>query len=200
MVFDYVMPMPTSEDTPTFSYGSSRDSAYYTHSAPRDIPRTSRSNGFVAPSDLYSPAIAPPQRYSGRENYENNPRSSSTAYITPPGDYPRNSQVYTDRSSEERASPPKFEIKTISPTTSKRYYCEVPNCKDQYGKQSSAGRKADLKRHMGSVHGKPFIDCEYPKCPRKGEDGFCRDDHYKEHLRGYHGKPIPKADRTKRSP
>lgn len=81
---------------------------------------------------------------------------------------------------------------------SRRFYCELPGCVDENGKQRSAGRKADLKRHMDTVHGKPTIDCEYKKCTRRGEDGFRRDDHYKEHLRGYHNAPIPKADRTRR--
>jgi len=45
-----------------------------------------------------------------------------------------------------------------------------------------------MKRHMQSVHGDPHIDCEYRKCDRKGDYGFRRMDHYREHLRGYHNE------------
>ena len=89
-------------------------------------------------------------------------------------------------------------VPSTASRSQQRFYCDFENCVDERGKRKSVGRKADLKRHVKSVHGKPHIDCEYKKCWRRGEDGFCREDHYREHLRGYHGRQdVAKSDRRR---
>lgn len=94
---------------------------------------------------------------------------------------------------------PNIEITHKTVKSSPRYQCDLENCIDpDSGKRKSVGRKADLKRHMRSVHGRPTIDCKYPKCWRRGEDGFRREDHYIGHLRGYHLEQVP-ALSTKRA-
>lgn len=50
-----------------------------------------------------------------------------------------------------------------------------------------------MKRHMQTVHRDPHIDCEYRKCDRRGDYGFRRMDHYREHLRGYHNQKSESA-------
>jgi len=69
-----------------------------------------------------------------------------------------------------------------------RYLCMVPGC------ESSFSRSADLNRHYNSVHfpQNSRIDCPKHRCSRKGENGFPRHDHLKEHLRQYHGEGVPK--------
>ncbi|KAK5321008.1 hypothetical protein LTR70_004253 [Exophiala xenobiotica] len=81
----------------------------------------------------------------------------------------------------------------IQAPKSQRYYCEHPDCVDEKNNPRSVGRKADLKRHMQTVHGDPHIDCEYRRCDRRGDHGFRRVDHYREHLRGYHNQKSESA-------
>jgi len=57
-------------------------------------------------------------------------------------------------------------------------------------------RMADLARHRKSIHEKQYIDCPKRLCSRKGINGFTRNDHLVEHLRGYHGESISKRLNT----
>jgi hypothetical protein len=68
------------------------------------------------------------------------------------------------------------------------FACLTPSC------NSTFTRKADLERHITTVHilDAPRFDCPMYRCHRTGEDGFTREDHLKEHLRNYHNKDIPK--------
>lgn len=92
------------------------------------------------------------------------------------------------------------EVRTQPARSSTRYYCEFEGCRDPTtGKRRSLSRRADLRRHVLSMHGGPTIDCEYKKCIRKGDDGFCREDHYREHLRGYHCQELPPRKTTRRN-
>jgi hypothetical protein len=77
--------------------------------------------------------------------------------------------------------------------SNKQQFCPHPDCLDATGRPMRYfSRKADVTRHHNSTHEKQFIDCPRPRCNRKGENGFTRMDHLKEHQRGYHGEPIPK--------
>ena len=77
--------------------------------------------------------------------------------------------------------------------SNKQQYCPHPDCLDANGRPTRYfSRKADVARHHISTHEKQFIDCPRPRCNRKGENGFTRMDHLKEHQYGYHGEPIPK--------
>ncbi|CAG7924673.1 unnamed protein product [Penicillium olsonii] len=60
-------------------------------------------------------------------------------------------------------------------------------------------RCADLKRHQSSVHNPVFRNCPIDHCPRKGSNGFPRQDHLVEHLRAYHHMDLPKRNGNKRS-
>jgi hypothetical protein len=71
-----------------------------------------------------------------------------------------------------------------------------PDCLDSHGQPiKQFTRKADLGRHYKTIHEKRFIDCPRRNCSRKGTNGFTREDHRVEHLRGYHGEVIPKRQK-----
>lgn len=73
-----------------------------------------------------------------------------------------------------------------------RYYCLHEDCKDSSGRPNIVfSRKADVLRHSKTVHEKYYRDCPKRYCARKGINGFTRDDHLVEHLRGYHRENIP---------
>jgi len=72
-----------------------------------------------------------------------------------------------------------------------KFYCTDPACASARPVPSFS-RTADLIRHNKSTHNVVFIDCTKPRCERKGANGFTRQDHLTEHLRGYHGADIPK--------
>ncbi|KAK5942815.1 hypothetical protein PMZ80_005381 [Knufia obscura] len=132
---------------------------------------------------------------------QNVPRSAFADGTIAPEVLSRNPAISSRQTPVQRtASGIDFEDRTqIPPSRTTRYYCEVPDCIDENtGLRSSVGRKADLKRHMQSVHDKPHIDCKYKKCDRKGDNGFRRQDHYREHLRGYHSEPSPEASTRRR--
>ena len=80
---------------------------------------------------------------------------------------------------------------SVSYTPSVRYECDLEGCYEKNGRKSTVSRKADLKRHKESVHSSPTIDCLWPRCSRRGSQGFCRKDHRDEHIRGYHGGELP---------
>jgi len=76
----------------------------------------------------------------------------------------------------------------------KVFYCLHEDCADEDGRHTrSFSRQADVRRHMASVHTKPHLDCPKPRCNRRGENGFLRQDHLTEHLRQYHREDIPKG-------
>lgn len=76
-----------------------------------------------------------------------------------------------------------------------RYVCMYPRC------ESSFSRSADLSRHYPTVHFPDSVrlNCPKPKCSRKGEQGFTRQDHLNEHLRQYHKEPVAKRRSSKSS-
>ena len=66
-------------------------------------------------------------------------------------------------------------------------YCMHTDCLDLNGRPIRRfTRKADVARHHKSVHDKQYFDCPKRNCSRKGINGFMRQDHLVEHLRGYH--------------
>jgi hypothetical protein len=76
-------------------------------------------------------------------------------------------------------------------------YCMHPDCFDANGRPTKAfSRKVDVVRHHKTNHENTRIDCPRPKCIRKGQNGFTRMDHLREHQRGYHGDHIPKRQNT----
>ncbi|TPX22911.1 hypothetical protein DIZ76_014792 [Coccidioides immitis] len=79
------------------------------------------------------------------------------------------------------------------PRSSPRYICVHPGC------ESSFSRPADLSRHQVSVHFRDgvMLDCPKPRCTRKGDQGFSRQDHLIEHLRQFHCMKL--AKRTSKS-
>ncbi|KAJ9499553.1 hypothetical protein H2202_005136 [Exophiala xenobiotica] len=71
--------------------------------------------------------------------------------------------------------------------------CYHPDCLGEDGQpRKFFSRKADVTRHYKSQHDITWLDCPWPKCLRKGTQGFPRKDHLTEHQRGYHQEPIPK--------
>ncbi|KAK5958050.1 hypothetical protein OHC33_001240 [Knufia fluminis] len=174
----------------------------------QNVPRSAFADGTIAPEVLSrNPAMYYPQ-----DRHERGSRESSSSGNSNEATYAYSSYSYSPGSgrhfsSSSRQTPVQrtasgidFEDRTqIPPSRTTRYYCEVPDCIDENtGLRSSVGRKADLKRHMQSVHDKPHIDCKYKKCDRKGDNGFRRQDHYREHLRGYHSEPSPEASTRRR--
>ncbi|RMZ89974.1 hypothetical protein DV736_g2807, partial [Chaetothyriales sp. CBS 134916] len=80
-------------------------------------------------------------------------------------------------------------------SVAKKHYCQHQDCLDAKGQPTKCfSRPADVQRHLKSQHQPPSIDCPKPRCGRKGENGFTRDDHCKEHLRQYHRDAIPKRN------
>lgn len=80
----------------------------------------------------------------------------------------------------------------------RRYQCNFQGCVDPNQRPSTFTRKTDLKRHLASVHANPSINCKYKNCDRKDENGFRRQDHYVEHLRGYHMEAVEKGRKRQR--
>ena len=71
--------------------------------------------------------------------------------------------------------------------------CLHKDCLDEKGQPKKFfSRKADVTRHIKSRHEIKYINCPKAKCERKGKQGFTRNDHLTEHLRGYHLEEIPK--------
>jgi hypothetical protein len=72
-------------------------------------------------------------------------------------------------------------------------YCLHQDCLDSNGRPiRHFTRKADVARHHKSTYERTFMDCPKHNCRRKGVNGFTRQDHLTEHLRGYHGEDIAK--------
>ncbi|KIW11413.1 hypothetical protein PV08_10713 [Exophiala spinifera] len=76
-----------------------------------------------------------------------------------------------------------------------RLPCPHVECRGDDGKPKRFfSRKADVNRHIKSQHDVTRQDCPWPKCTRKGTQGFARLDHLTEHRRGYHSEDIPKRN------
>ncbi|KAK2739392.1 hypothetical protein FQN55_009465 [Onygenales sp. PD_40] len=134
--------------------------------------------------------------------------SSQPAYYSHPS-----TQTFTDSSyQQQRQRSPSHagqdymmaEQSSMSPSRSSRgaversgsrYVCMYPHC------ESSFSRSADLSRHYPTVHFPDTVrlNCPKPKCSRKGEQGFTRQDHLTEHLRQYHKEPVAKRRSSKSS-
>ncbi|KAJ9655371.1 hypothetical protein H2198_005745 [Neophaeococcomyces mojaviensis] len=221
-VYNYALPIPEEDYHDHHGHSEAHGHSYMIPDQPviRGIPRTAIT---VAPQDVFrgadrhghssmpnastryrdhnnddiewsntnyttSSRQALPRRISNHETM-----SDDYSYVANPAEI---SNEHSPGSSPNEGS---YSI-PFTKSKSKRYYCDFPECVDKNtGKRSSVGRKADLKRHVSTVHGGPTIDCPRPNCWRKGEDGFCRKDHRDEHLRGYHNREVPnKSNRTKR--
>jgi hypothetical protein len=74
-----------------------------------------------------------------------------------------------------------------------RFCCKYKSCVDpKTGTTPSFRRTTDLNRHIKSQHKPTYEDCPWPKCERKGKNGFTRNDHLMTHRRDYHKENIPK--------
>ena len=71
-----------------------------------------------------------------------------------------------------------------------RVICPGPGC------WASFIHKADLGRHIRTVHSTRLLDCPHPQCERKRDKGFARKDHLMEHRRKVHFDVAPGAWRT----
>lgn len=153
----------------------------------------SRDTLTEAPSEVHKeafPADIPVSNYAIDEPTHDSYPSSQRYRL----DYPD----FVDPTIALLANTPVSSYNLVEPTqksysSSQRYYCDYPDCVDPTtGLRSSMSRKADLKRHKISAHGEPYIDCTYTLCNRRGNNGFSRGDHYREHLRSYHGLNMSK--------
>ncbi|KAL1958522.1 hypothetical protein VTO42DRAFT_4386 [Malbranchea cinnamomea] len=164
--------LPTA---PAMSYSSStdsNDSAYTTSASPMpSSPRLIHDYLSMSPSD-YSTTDSYLQQTS-MSNYAPQSYEAASQRTT----LTRSSSRSTRRSAQERSND--------------RYVCLFPMC------TSSFSRPADLSRHQMSVHVRAPIDCPKPRCSRKGENGFTRQDHLTEHLRQYHGEKLEKRSSSR---
>jgi hypothetical protein len=79
-----------------------------------------------------------------------------------------------------------------TPITHTRPHCAHPDCLDASGAVVKFfTRKADASRHRRTQHEDAKFDCPRNRCPRKGANGFTRNDHRNEHLRTMHGVQVP---------
>ena len=76
--------------------------------------------------------------------------------------------------------------RTTSVDTVERHSCRWDGC------TSTFSRKADVARHIKSTHDVKMLDCPKNRCNRVGDNGFARQDHLVEHLRGFHREDLPK--------
>ncbi|KAF1987562.1 hypothetical protein K402DRAFT_315518, partial [Aulographum hederae CBS 113979] len=62
-------------------------------------------------------------------------------------------------------------------------------------------RKADCQRHYDCVHNEQELTlhpCGVKRCARKGDRGFKRKDHLKEHMRSFHSMDVSKRKPARR--
>ncbi|OJD09682.1 hypothetical protein AJ78_08981 [Emergomyces pasteurianus Ep9510] len=173
---------PTSSMAPAMSYSSSTDSNSSTRTA-----SSMASLGSTQQQSAYSITHDPTTSPSFTDPSYQQQRQSSLSYAT--------SQDYV-MATEENASTPHRSSKTAGADRSgSRYVCMYPRC------ESSFSRSADLSRHYPTVHFPESVrlNCPKPKCSRKGELGFTRQDHLNEHLRQYHKEPVAKRRSSKSS-
>ncbi|PGH01455.1 hypothetical protein GX51_05263 [Blastomyces parvus] len=173
-----------------------------------------------------STSIAPAMSYSSSTDSNSSTRTASSMTSTSSGhqqqpayygsQYPTTSAGFTDpiyqqqrQASVNYTASPEYVLVTeetaMTPSRSSRssglersgsrYVCMFPLC------ESSFSRSADLSRHYPTVHFPDSVrlDCPKPRCSRKGEQGFTRQDHLNEHLRQYHKEPVAKRRSSKSS-
>ncbi|PGG97070.1 hypothetical protein AJ79_09343 [Helicocarpus griseus UAMH5409] len=198
------------------------------NSVSRELPITDFANPYLTeamttqyqnPYSQYpASSIAPAMSYSSSTDSNGSTRTASSmssassmqpAYYTHP-----TTPSFTDPNYQQRQSPPSYtgqdyimvtEQSATTPSKSSkgtaversgsRYVCMYPRC------ESSFSRSADLSRHYPTVHFPESVrlDCPKPKCSRKGDQGFTRQDHLNEHLRQYHKEPVAKRRSSKSS-
>lgn len=150
----------------------------------------------------YSQYRDPKQYPNQQQHYQ--PQSSASAYYSSPASASikagaSNSYSSASQDSYEVAPNLNFPNKlTLCHRT--RYHCLYYGCQDD---KREFRRKADLERHVDSLHNRdqqPHIDCLEPKCHRKGQFGFLRKDKMIEHMRDVHKADIPKRSPGKKSP
>ncbi|PGG97331.1 hypothetical protein AJ80_09719 [Polytolypa hystricis UAMH7299] len=167
-----------------------------------------------APTSSCDMPTAPAMRFSSSTDSNSSTRtasstSSSRQYMSQPlSAYPDPSYQSQRQRSSSRASqdyggghaalsqsPPRTMRGENLERSGSRYVCMMSGC------SSSFSRSADLNRHYTTVHfpDPTRLDCPKPRCTRKGNEGFTRQDHLNEHLRQYHGDNIPKRTSSKSS-
>lgn len=81
-------------------------------------------------------------------------------------------------------------LRTIACSFGRRktsFSCPHQECVDEHGEPAKFfSRKAGVQRHLATAHNRQYFDCPIRRCARKGPNGFSRQDHLTEHLRGYH--------------
>ena len=92
---------------------------------------------------------------------------------------------------------------SCSSLTENHSFTHFPCLYEQCARQDIAfARKADLERHMSSMHNRETLqlhDCQLPGCHRRGEYGFTRKDKMIDHMRDVHKVPIPKRANGRKS-
>lgn len=158
-------------------------------------------NGLHVQSDYYPTLTDPLYNYNSTSSSSYDPQSdpTSSSYVDSdrysmfsgavPDEY--YNPLETDPFAP-RAQQPTIELVHQETKHRPRFECTVDGCIDEEtNRRKSFGRRHDLKRHMGSVHGEPWIDCAKARCPKTGENGFTRWDHYQAHWKKYHGESSP---------
>ncbi|KMW67239.1 hypothetical protein, variant [Blastomyces dermatitidis ER-3] len=180
-------PLPTSV-APAMSYSSSTDSNSSTRTASSMI---STSSGHQQQTAYYSSHY--PTTSAGftdpiyQQQQQQQQRQASASYTTSP--------EYVLVTEEAATTPSRPARAAGLERSGSRYVCMFPRC------ESSFSRSADLSRHYPTVHFPDSVrlDCPKPRCSRKGEQGFTRQDHLNEHLRQYHKEPVTKRRSSKSS-
>lgn len=140
--------------------------------------------------------------YQTNGRTSNSPSQSQSRYTTSTDyaaqdDEPESSQMKRTSSRSSRPDSQRYVLcvatvcihdNSLTLNISPRYICVHPGC------ESSFSRPADLSRHQVSVHFRDgvMLDCPRPRCARKGDQGFSRQDHLIEHLRQFHCMKLAK--------
>ncbi|KAF2665320.1 hypothetical protein BT63DRAFT_416887 [Microthyrium microscopicum] len=112
-----------------------------------------------------------------------------------PGAYPQSplGQSVAGSGLDEDSHSPGSEDGKAQSAPSKKYKCPSQGCDVAFA------RKADKDRHFECVHNRDRnkkYDCTWDGCPRRGDGGFTRRDHLREHLRNFHHENIPKRSKA----
>ena len=114
--------------------------------------------------------------------------------ITVPSAQLRMSSIFVRMIEESRSNSMLPALRRFETATA-NYECLYPPCT-----RVNFRRRADLERHMAAMHNRNalnMIDCEYPGCHRRGDNGFFRRDKVIEHMRDVHKANIPKRQPQK---
>ncbi|KKZ65657.1 hypothetical protein EMCG_08495 [[Emmonsia] crescens] len=173
---------PTSSIAPAMSYSSSTDSNSSTRTA-----SSMASMGSAQQQPAYYNIHHPTISSSFTDPSYQQQRQSSVSYTA--------TQDYVMVTEESATTPSRSSRAAGLERSGSRYVCMYPRC------ESSFSRSADLSRHYPTVHFPDSVrlNCPKPKCSRKGEQGFTRQDHLNEHLRQYHKEPVAKRRSSKSS-